>query len=119
MTAPLEPDVGRGDREIVDVLIIGAGMSGMSCAAKLLDHPTYGANGHKSVAVLEGRHRVGGRIGSINVNGCRLDTGANWIHGIGDKDGKFGVNPLVDILPNKAFRQLSCSVFFRPPRSAS
>ena len=100
-----------------DTIIIGAGMSGLACAAKLAESPFYGetsVNGGKALAVLEARDRVGGRIGSVIVNGNRLDTGANWIHGIGSKDSPLGVNPLVEILPKKHFRELSCSVSFKP-----
>lgn len=118
MATPKEPNDGWRDRKTVDVLILGSGMAGLSCAAKLLDHPAYGVNGHKTLAVIEGRDRVGGRIGSVHVKGSRLDTGANWIHGVGSKDGPFGVNPLVDILPNKQFKQLSCTVSFHYPDSA-
>lgn len=95
-----------------DTIIIGAGMAGLACASRLLDHPNY-QNG-KSLLVLEARDRIGGRIESVRVHGCRLDTGANWIHGVGtEKDP----NPLVQILPNKKFKELSCSVSFRPPGS--
>lgn len=92
-----------------DTIIIGAGISGLACAQKLLQHPSY--NEEKKLLVLEARDRIGGRIGSVRVNGNRLDTGANWIHGIGSKDDP---NPLVDILPHKEFRELGRSVNFRP-----
>lgn len=107
-----------------DTIIIGAGMSGLACASKLLDHPLYQpqklaeANTTKSkrnLLVLEGRDRIGGRIGSVRINGNRLDTGANWIHGVGSEDSLAGVNPLVKILPKKYARELGASVSFRPP----
>ncbi|KAK3077874.1 hypothetical protein LTS18_009035, partial [Coniosporium uncinatum] len=98
-----------------DTIIIGAGMSGLACASKLSDHASY-QNG-KSLLVIEARDRIGGRIGSVHVNGNRLDTGANWIHGIGTKDDP---NPLVDVLPHKKFRQLGKSVNFKaPPESVT
>lgn len=93
-----------------DTIIIGAGMSGLACASRLLEHPSY--QDGKSLLVLEARDRIGGRIESVHLNGSRLDTGANWIHGIGTKDDP---NPLVQILPTKRTRELSRSVSFRAP----
>jgi monoamine oxidase len=95
-----------------DTIIIGAGMSGLACASRLLEHPSY-QNG-KNLLVLEARDRIGGRIESVHLNGSRLDTGANWIHGVGTKDDP---NPLIRILPNKRTRELSRTVSFRIPPS--
>ncbi|KAK3673222.1 hypothetical protein LTR78_006767 [Recurvomyces mirabilis] len=91
-----------------DTIVIGAGMSGLACASRLLESDHY--SGEDKLLVLEGRNRIGGRIGAVHVNGNRLDTGANWIHGIGTDDDP---NPLVDILPHKKYRGLSGSVAFR------
>ena len=49
----------------------------------------------------------------MHVNGCRLDTGANWIHGTGTKETP---NPLVEILPHKRMRSLDGAVAFKAPR---
>lgn len=95
----------------VDTLIIGAGMSGLACASRLYQHPHY-RDHKKSLLVLEARDRIGGRIESVHVNGHRLDTGANWIHGTGTEDRP---NPLVAILPHKRCRALSGSVIFKAP----
>ncbi|CAK4033498.1 polyamine oxidase 5 [Lecanosticta acicola] len=94
----------------VETLVIGAGISGLSCASKLFQHPFYREKDR--LLVLEGRNRIGGRIESVNVCGNRLDTGANWIHGIGT-DSK--PNPLMKILPDKRVKQLSGSVVFKAP----
>ncbi|PQE32952.1 flavin containing amine oxidoreductase protein [Rutstroemia sp. NJR-2017a WRK4] len=91
-----------------DTIIIGAGMSGLACASRLSDHATYQEG--KRLLVLEARDRIGGRIESVHVNGTRLDTGANWIHGIGTKDKP---NPLVQILPDKRMKELACGVYFK------
>jgi phytoene dehydrogenase-like protein len=64
---------GQDNARHYDTIIIGAGMSGLACAAKLSEHPSY-QNG-KRLLVLEARDRIGGRIGSVHVNGNRLDTG--------------------------------------------
>lgn len=95
-----------------DTLIIGAGMSGLSCASRLFQHQYYREKGR--LVVLEARARVGGRIDSVHVNGCRLDTGANWIHGVGTRNKP---NPLVDLLPHKRVKQLSGAVIFQAPPS--
>lgn len=97
-----------------DTLVLGAGMSGLACASRLYQHSQY-RDGHKTLLVLEGRDRIGGRIESIHVNGCRLDTGANWIHGVGTEEKP---NPLMGVLPHKRLRQLSRSIIFKAPPEA-
>ncbi|KXT07996.1 hypothetical protein AC579_5162 [Pseudocercospora musae] len=97
-----------------DVLILGAGMSGLACAARL--HESDYFQGKNRLRVLEGRDRIGGRIDAVYVNGNRLDTGANWIHGIGTKDNP---NPLMDILPHKKYKQLQVPVTCRPAHRRS
>ena len=66
------------------ILIIGAGMSGLACAHAL-------QQAGKSVVVLEGRERVGGRMHSLTHQNAVFDLGASWIHGI---EG----NPLWDLV---------------------
>jgi len=62
------------DRD-VDVLVIGAGASGLAAAREL--SPKY------RVVVLEARDRIGGRVWSDRPWGdVTLDMGASWIHGI-------------------------------------
>lgn len=92
-----------------DTIIIGAGISGLACARRLFQHERWRQAGR--LCVLEARDRIGGRIESVHVRRCRLDTGANWIHGVGtEKDP----NPLMNILPDKRVRKLSGSVVFMP-----
>ncbi|MCU1573551.1 MAG: putrescine oxidase [Micrococcaceae bacterium] len=55
-----------------DVVIIGAGPSGLTAAVEL----------HKaglSVAVLEARDRVGGRTWTRNIDGAVLEIGGQWV----------------------------------------
>ncbi len=57
------------------VIIVGAGMAGISAGRKLQD------NGHH-VTVLEGRDRLGGRMWTSRVwEDVPVDLGASWIHG--------------------------------------
>lgn len=77
--APAAP-LHRAD---ADVLVLGAGMAGLSAAAML---QAQGVN----VLVLEARQRIGGRVWSSEALGVPLDLGASWIHGVTG-------NPLSDL----------------------
>lgn len=57
-----------------DVIVIGAGMAGLSAAAELQRHG-------KRVVVLEARNRIGGRIWTDRSLGIPVEMGASWIHG--------------------------------------
>jgi oxygen-dependent protoporphyrinogen oxidase len=57
---------------MTDVLVIGAGMSGMACAHALVQ---AGA----SVTVLEAAPRPGGVVGTLEVDGFRFETGPNTL----------------------------------------
>ena len=54
-----------------DVLIVGAGISGLHAAHRLIE-------AGKSVIVLEGRDRIGGRLLSPTLGDNRFDLGASW-----------------------------------------
>lgn len=58
------------------VLIIGAGMAGLSAANHLIK------NGFKDFKILEARNRIGGRIIQIDIGSAKIELGANWIHGV-------------------------------------
>jgi spermine oxidase len=58
------------------VVIVGAGISGYSAAAKLME------NGVDDIIVLEAENRIGGRIYSYQLDENKfIDLGAQWVHG--------------------------------------
>ena len=72
------------DLKGTSVLVIGAGISGLSAAKALQDR---GA----TITVLEASRRIGGRIWSDHSLGAPFEHGAAWIHG---PDGKNPVTKL-------------------------
>ncbi len=60
------------DSNRATVIVIGAGMAGLSAARRLHDEGV-------SVVVLEARDRVGGRIWTDRSLGIPVDMGASWI----------------------------------------
>jgi monoamine oxidase len=62
------------------ILVLGAGIAGLSAARRLVDEYGYRAPGQ--VVVLEARNRLGGRIFTSRGLGAPVDLGATWIHGI-------------------------------------
>lgn len=54
------------------VIIIGAGASGLACAAKLISKGF-------DVTILEAENRIGGRIHSVPFGGTVVDLGAQWV----------------------------------------
>ncbi|KAL5986263.1 hypothetical protein ACLOJK_014596 [Asimina triloba] len=63
------------------VVIVGAGMAGLSAANKLYTAP--GSADVLELSVVEGGDRIGGRIRTSQFCGDRIEMGATWIHGIG------------------------------------
>ncbi|XP_068202521.1 uncharacterized protein [Palaemon carinicauda] len=59
----------------VSVCVIGAGVSGLGAAQKLVEY------GIKNIVVLEAQDRVGGRIHTVPHGDYHLEFGAHWIHG--------------------------------------
>ena len=62
---------------IKHVVIVGAGIAGLTCARELSKH-----NDHLNVTILEASDRIGGRVKSIETNdGTTIEMGAQFIHG--------------------------------------
>ena len=57
--------------KVTDVLIIGAGISGLVCASKL-------SNAGMSVRLLDKGRGVGGRMATRCMGGARIDHGAQY-----------------------------------------
>jgi polyamine oxidase len=62
------------------VIIIGAGISGISAAKVLVE------NGVEDVLILEATDRIGGRIHKQNFGDVPVELGAGWIAGVGGKE---------------------------------
>ena len=62
------------------VLILGAGLSGITAAKTLLD------NNITDFYVLEAKNHIGGRIHAVQFEGVTIETGANWLHLLDDDD---------------------------------
>jgi monoamine oxidase len=56
----------------VDVVVIGAGISGLVAAASLVE-------AGRTVVVLEAHHRVGGRLYTEYYDGVAFDLGGQWV----------------------------------------
>ena len=65
-----------GDEEVVEaeVLVLGAGMAGITVAARLKEE------GVEGVVVVEGSDRIGGRVKDTQFGGITIELGANWVH---------------------------------------
>jgi monoamine oxidase len=79
------------------VLVIGAGMAGLSAARSLSDAGW-------PVRIIEARDRIGGRVHTDRDWGTPLEMGASWIHGTTD-------NPLME-LARRAQAQLVATDYY-------
>jgi phytoene dehydrogenase-like protein len=68
MPMPTARSTNRSARRRSDVIVVGGGLSGLACAADLLDRGL-------SVVILEASPRLGGRVCTDRRNGFQLDRG--------------------------------------------
>lgn len=60
------------------VIIVGAGVSGLAAASRLI----HNGLSPSSVTILEAQNHIGGRVHTIVTNeGIPLELGAQWVHG--------------------------------------
>ncbi|CAL4941463.1 unnamed protein product [Urochloa decumbens] len=66
------------------VIIVGAGMSGISAGKRLSDA------GITDLVILEATDRIGGRMHKTSFAGLNVEMGANWVEGVGGEQ----MNPI-------------------------
>ncbi|KAJ6895814.1 polyamine oxidase 1 [Populus alba x Populus x berolinensis] len=76
------------------VIIIGAGVSGISAGKVLAE------NGIEDMIILEASDRIGGRIRKENFGGVSAELGAGWIAGVGGKES----NPVWELASQSGLR---------------
>ncbi len=110
VTAPAPVVADATKERPVDVIIIGAGMAGLT-AAKALAHAG------RSFVILEAQDRIGGRGWVDSSFETPIDLGGAWIHGI-------ETNPLAPLVEGGGFTTVPTDVeashhlFFKPPSPA-
>jgi hypothetical protein len=65
------------------VVIVGAGVAGLSCANELVQTGTIAL---KDILILEATEKIGGRCRTVQLGSQRFDTGASWVHGTEDNE---------------------------------
>ena len=87
------PPIGQDQVRPYDVIIVGAGLAGLTAAKEL-------QRLNRSVLILEANHRIGGRgyVGYIGDEKVPIDYGGAWIHGV-------PTNPLTPIVDSLGFKR--------------
>lgn len=67
------------------ILIVGAGISGISAGKKLYDA------GYRNFKIVEATDRIGGRLKHAYIGNTAVEMGASWIYGMGS-------NPLYELM---------------------
>ncbi|RVX10496.1 Polyamine oxidase [Vitis vinifera] len=80
--------IAQAAAKVPTVIVVGAGMSGISAAKTLSDA------GIKNILILEATDRIGGRIHKTNFAGLSVEMGANWVEGVGGSE----MNPIWEMV---------------------
>jgi polyamine oxidase len=78
------------------VLVLGAGVSGLSAARRLV------ARGFTNVRVIEARDRIGGRVYTDRSQGVPVDMGAAWVQFASDP-----TNPLLGLVTQAGLKPIT------------
>ena len=81
------------------VLILGAGLSGITAAKTLLDKNIT------DFLILDGKNYTGGRIHAVPFAGLNIEVGANWIHFTEDEE----TAPIVKLRDAKKMNGIRCN----------
>lgn len=73
-SSPVSGNSGSETEPDLSVLVVGAGMAGLTAARALHEEGI-------EVTVLEARDRLGGRTWTDDIAGAPVDLGGSWIHG--------------------------------------
>lgn len=87
--APAAPHVAEYSNEpVYDVIIVGAGLSGLQCGSTLVTQ--YGVP-KEGILLLEAQDYIGGRVKQITefVKGAKIEVGAEFLHGNNTELTKF------------------------------
>lgn len=80
--------------ENATVLILGAGLAGVTAAAKLHEAGV-------DFLLIEGQAQIGGRVRGAEFAGKKIELGANWVHAAGKRNGSCDANfnnPIWDLV---------------------
>ncbi len=80
-------DTQSQTKKIIDIAVIGAGLSGLHCVKTILDNAASKntSNSHSAVdirvSLIEAQSNVGGRTKAVKlIHNTFVDVGASWIH---------------------------------------
>ncbi|GAA6020298.1 hypothetical protein JCM10207_003217 [Rhodosporidiobolus poonsookiae] len=97
---PLSSFASKSNARPFDVIVIGAGYAGLTAARDL-------TLAGKSVLLVEGRDRIGGRTWTSQVEGERFEMGGTWIHQtmgyVWREVQRYGLDRRLKYTPNEDF----------------